>query len=462
MPPARLDTFGVRIGPTGKNQGSARGAAKSVAPRIAPRRRRAPHARPKRLSESQWRGRVAAELDALGLHGAARAWETCGQTVAAPCGACGEEYAVAELHATCGLRACPYCARRNSRSRAERVTRAVRVVPEITERERPDALARLEREAEDSLRLAWVHAFRWEKAYERACKRDHPEVHELAERHKARAWAAEGRRVQAEWHAGRVRDPRWGWRLITIAPQWSPADPREVAPKGLARRVKEVLDRWDDVWAAVSCGGLASAFLSVESSAKGHVHLHALVYSPFVTNRYLSRLAGCFVDVRAVDGERAVREAIKYTVKSVSPLSHRWIGGGKAHVIHPGLAAAWIAATHHVQLGRVVGLVRGLCADDEAADAPDPTPAEPSVRKCRCCDAVVTAALLPVPRDVLARALGCAWAYVLSISRGPAHDGPAADVSRFVARVASSEIRTRVARFAPSKQIALSIVRGAT
>ena len=393
--------------------------------------------------------RVAAELDALGLHGAARAFEVCGQTVAAPCGACGEQYAAAELHATCGLRACPYCARRNSRARGERVTRAVHRVPALTEAARPEVLSRLKREHDEAARAVWFHAARWSRAVERARETDHPEAHELAARHEARAVAAEARRVALAWHAKRAAAKGWGWRLVTLSPQWRPADPRELTPKGLARRIADVFDRWSKVWADLSCGGLASAFVSIECSEKGHVHLHALVYSPFASKGFLRTRAGCFVDVRAVDGNAAVREAVKYTVKSVSPLSHRWIAGGKAHVIHPALAAAWIAATHHEQLGRVLGLVRGECDDDEAAQSPPGPPSSPPV--CRCCKAPVLAAMYPVPRDVLARALGSEWAKVLSITRGPT--GPA-----FVAAPVSAPVVARVtreARYAPAAQIRL-------
>lgn len=186
---------------------------------------------------------------------------------------------------------------------------------------------------------------------------------------------------------------------------------------GLSRRLADLRARTDSLWNdALRVGGLAAATVRVELSALGHVHAHILYFGPFQHARHLRRLAGCFVDVRELDvvaGDvagmrRAVIEATKYALKTVSPARQQWMAGERWRVIHPRLAAAWVAATQDAQLVTHRGMMREAMAAEEIApqvDSDDPAPCA----CCRRCGAEVCAVGEVWSVERLARELPPGW-----------------------------------------------------
>lgn len=224
-----------------------------------------------------------------------------------------------------------------------------------------------------------------------------------------RAEATRARLTRWRIEARRAHTDAWRWRLITVSPPWSPTDPREVDPAGLARRVADLRARCAALWDhALSIGGLAAVTMRVELSARGHVHMHMLYFGPWQHAMHLRRVAGCVVDVRlvrpdrdtrgvvldrgevragGVDIEGAVREVAKYALKSPGSCAQEWTAGASRRVAHPRLVAAWQTATRDAQLVTHRGTMRGALA---AADLDPPQAPQLAPRQCPACRAPVS------------------------------------------------------------------------
>jgi hypothetical protein len=211
---------------------------------------------------------------------------------------------------------------------------------------------------------------------------------------RARASALENERKRSllEWQRHQLKSNTWGWKLLTLSPQWDPSMEPTVAT--MRARVKALWVQWDAVWQRLACAGGGAAIASIELSSGGHIHLHALVWAPYIKSSFLRTVAGCFVDLRAVSAspklvhrkgpqaavESALREAVKYACKAPRT-SLEWVRGDHARVTHPALAARWATAMHGRQLGRVFGLFR-----DALRAIPAPKPAEkPQQHTAQCC-----------------------------------------------------------------------------
>lgn len=379
-----------------------------------PRGPRSPLARGAQLSWKAWRHATADALRSRGRFSLARAMRECGELAWSwDCASCGERNAAIAVRVFCDSRVCPQCARHSAELRQARVLPAVRRVPDMfrarLEAERLACQGRIER----AERLVTY----WDAARVRAGS-----LHALrrAERLRKRAAADLARE---KWTLYRLRESAWGWRLITVSPPWRPWVASECSPERLRERAAGALARWDRLWERLSCGGAGAAVVSVELSALGHVHVHALVWSPFVTKGYLAQLAGCHVDVRLARPRprdvrkygadaavlRALKECVKYALKGPGRGRREWVGGSPYRTAHPELAAAWAIATHGTQLARCVGLIRDALAAERAASVEPETleeaPYEPP--GCPCCGApLATVQARAVPTDELARELG--------------------------------------------------------
>jgi hypothetical protein len=115
-----------------------------------------------------------------------------------------------------------------------------------------------------------------------------------------------------------------------------------------------------------------AAFASVELSGTGHVHLHAVVYGPFIQAGWLeSKFGGFLIFERLGDScEGLVKEAAKYAAKICSPLDEGWLRGDEREVIHPELAARWEAATWRLRLRRVFGELHGRMSEEPCDEVP--------------------------------------------------------------------------------------------
>lgn len=311
-----------------------------------------------------WRGYARAVADALsglGYGAVASRLRACGTTATVrTCLSCGDGHASVTVNAGCSVRCCPWCARRESAERGRLVAAAVERVPGYVSTRRSGHLVELERRAAEL----------------------------LTRRQTARA-VAELASVRRAIHATRAAAPGragWSWRLVTISPAWDPSSEDAYSVSALRTRVADVRERWRRVWSGgADAEGLAAAYLRIEMSEKGHIHAHVLHFGPWLSSAWVARLAGCFVDVRALDGD-GVREAVKYAVKAPSALRGGWVGGAStATVIHPELAARYVVATRGRRLAEPYGIMRDAISAAQVCEAPE-TPAAPSCASCGSCD----------------------------------------------------------------------------
>lgn len=448
--PTRLDTPG-KCSQTALN--STRNRDDSPGPEAvsAPARRAKQYAPRHRLGRGRratwrtWVDQVADELRALGHGEIARHLAGCGRiTAVQSCRDCAEQWATAELTTSCNVRVCPLCARRLARERVDRLAPALgRIAGYVA----AQALATAERRLSDSAeseRLAAHHAELAARARARAELAQGTErlrALSAAEIHAARALARLEAARRARWDAARAREAhrgRWSWRLVTVSPPWHPLDGDEYSVDGLAARVVDAWERWERLREAYAVDGLAGAIASIECSDAGHVHVHALVYGPWMQHQRAVAIAGCHVDLRSLDTGRAqgrtteerVRaalvEAAKYAIKSPSPLSHAWVSGEARRVAHPRLAAAWVIATRAKKLGRVYGVARDAIAAQAAEDAATPRVERPrSEPSCRCCGSYDLSQPRAESTETAARFFGLAWGPTLQLRRRrPADDDP--------------------------------------
>lgn len=365
-------------------------------------------ARPSRKAWVAWKADVAGAFRTERWPHAASAIEQCGrQCFVSACGACGEENASIRISLHCNLRACPDCSRRLAADRARTLTGAALRVADMVATEAPRVIAKLDAELAEARAAVSYWTDLRDRALGRAekARTSATRQRELvsAQAHQTRADAAEERRRRAQWDRSRAGEWRsWRWSLVTISPPWNPMDPNELTVEGLRRRVADVWERWDRVWSRLSSGGLAAGTAHVEISDHAHVHVHALVFGPFVLNDTLREAAACIVDRPALkinDETYAaalgdlVREAAKYCVKSSSAMGHGWITGDGEHGnnTHPETAARWTIALHRAQTIRHYGTMRAaVSAETEAqptSDEPVDDLADQRAPRCPCCGA---------------------------------------------------------------------------
>lgn len=336
-------------------------------------------------------------LTRLGYGDVAGRLRRCG-TVAQTrdCHGCGTAHAVSLVPVGCDVRGCPWCERRAAAETVAELLGAIDRAPDFVSTQRPHTVRAIDAE------LAELAAQR------RATARRDARITDLR---RARAMAT----------------ARWGWRLVTISPRWRPWEPREFSPESIRARVRDVRARWARVWRwggvraegerlvdlpdamrrAVS-QGLAFAHVRVECSARGHVHLHALVYGPWWSQRTLAREAGCMVDVRAIVDRGGIVEAAKYSLKTPSARG-AWVAGERARAAHPELAARWIVGTRSLRLSEAYGTARGAMAAAAACDTVDAEHESPVLSTCPKCGGTSLSEWRDVRTVDLARALGAEW-----------------------------------------------------
>ena len=411
-------------------------------------------ATPVALSAPRYRAAIAAELRQLRRSYLADRLAQCGQVARVwDCSECGEQNARAIVSLSCGSRACPDCTRELTNARVQRALHAVVRVGSFVEARRPSTIAKL---AKAEAKAEAARDF-WDRMAGRA--RRPASLAKIVARHDK----AEAKRKRLAWQGYHAAQACWGWRLVTVSPQWRPSDPRECSALRLAARRKSALAAWKRIWAQIETGGLAAAQVSVELSDAGHVHVHALVYSGWLSKKYLRALAGCFVDVREVSARpcdvarygaegavaRALREAVKYAIKSPGPRRQSWQGGQRYRVAHPGLVARWTIANERAQLGRAYGVLRDCFEASEAEASSAPQPERPHT--CPVCKAPLSGEGRRVTTRDLARSLS-PWEWrsrvewrrlVPSKALGPDWTGGAAGPARDVTSDSLVDFRWR-------------------
>lgn len=448
--PPRLDTSGKRC-PSGSGSieisasPPSGGAAGTKAKSFAPVRQRGRHrlARPVRQSESTWREQYASALQALGRRKSANAVRDCG-TVARvhSCLHCGETHAAIFVSVSCDARACPHCARYSAQERRARLLPAVQRVAAAFAARRKQLLEARREEYAAARRAVQVHEENLLRALARLEREQLPEHERAAEHHARLLEKARERKRLSGLQAYQLDAQRWCWRFITLSPAWHPRLEQELTIDGLRARVEQVQARWEALYQEL--GSAASAVVSVELSAKGHVHLHALAWVPeYLVKEHVERVVGegCFVDIRALkasvrrgkDGvprvlsveervAKALKEGVKYACKSASPLHGAWLAGARRKLVHPELAARWTVAMAKRQLGRVYGpVLRDCLAAVEALEAQEPKP-ERAPACWSCGGAVEQEGRLEATAHA-ARQLGPFWGRAARWSR-PVRDRP--------------------------------------
>lgn len=337
-----------------------------------------------------WKREVADELATLGWGSLGGELLRCGTMAAAwSCDGCGDPVASVDVDTSCDVRCCPWCQRRLADERRDELFDEVTRVPDLVRaaRARVTAEARAELEDIELDEKRRVGAICEGKGGRRALRGQ-------------QRVAGRAKVLRRELAALRRND--WGWKLVTLSPAWRPWDVAEYSVRGLVRRLEAVTAAWRRVWkGGLSCHGLAAAYWRVELSAHGHVHLHALVFCPWWSQRDIARKAGMMADIRAIrakDAGRetsvdealraAVREVAKYAVKAPTLRGDVVAGGDAKGWIQPKLAAHWTIATRHRQLVGRAGLMREAAEAREACtEAPEHRP-----RACASCGALLASA----------------------------------------------------------------------
>ena len=384
-------------------------------------------ARPSQASWGPWKGAVADAFEAEGWHHAASEIRQCGrQCFTSDCGACGTKNASVRISIHCNLRACPDCARRHAADRARTLTAAALDAMARVAGRAELVIAKLDAQvAEARSAVEYWHKLR-DNALRRASKarssarRDRELA--SAKAHDGRADAAEHRRSRAQWDRYRAGEFKsWRWSLVTVSPPWDPENPDDLTVAGLRARAADAWQRWDRVWSRLSSGGLAAATARLEASDHAHVHIHALVFGPFVLNETLRGAAGCIVDRPALEINNesyrealadVVREAAKYCLKAGSASRQEWItgDGGNHRSAHPVFAARWTIALHREQTIRYYGTMRAETLDEDEDEGEDKAPVDDVKQQmaplCPCCGAdALLPAVIRLTRDV-AREVG--------------------------------------------------------
>lgn len=346
--------------------------------------------RPRTMGLRAWKREVADELASLGWGSVGGELLRCGTMAAAwPCENCGDPVASVDVDTSCDVRCCPWCQRKLADERRDELFDEVTRVPDLVRaaRARVTAEARAELEGHELDERRRVGAICEGKGGRRALRGQ-------------QRVAGAAKVLRRELAALRRTD--WGWKLVTLSPPWRPWDVAEYSVRGLVRRLEAVTAAWRRVWkSGLSCHGLAAAYWRVELSAHGHVHLHALVFCPWWSQRDIARKAGMMADVRAIrakDSGRetsvdealraAVREVAKYAVKAPTLRGDVVAGGDAKGWIQPKLAAHWTIATRHRQLVGRAGLMREAAEAREACtEAPETRP-----RACASCGCLIVSA----------------------------------------------------------------------
>lgn len=183
----------------------------------------------------------------------------------------------------------------------------------------------------------------------------------------------------------------FGLRKITLTTHYNPSDPNEVTVEALRERALGLIAAVSHVW---RCGLRDARFsareakgkrkkvrrgtglhMSIEMGLRGNVHAHLIYFGPYINKKWLLKTAGEACDriggpgqskVNRIkrDGLRdAVREAVKYVYKGVSPLCERWFSEAR-EVTHPRLLARWEAAIEGVHMHSTFGSFREKAAPE--------------------------------------------------------------------------------------------------
>lgn len=464
-PPSQVHTQGKCSATSDDNKafpGSQNPACLSIA---APKRKqwspRHTHGRGVRRSWRQWVCAVARELVTRGASREAQLLSECGmRATVRSCTDCHETIASATVTTSCDLRVCPFCARSRGAERRALLTAALMRVPGYVAARAAatvDELAALVAE-HTRVRDGWIErASRARARFEHGGSAVRASAARSIERASRLADSAELARAARRFDLERAREAQrgsWGWKLVTISPKWSPQDARAYTQAGLEERARDAWERWELVRDRYSAGGLAASVASIECSEAGHVHVHALMYGPWIEHTHACEVAGCHVDVRAIEGasrssakrwaltfeqskhltkeervarafehsaehalKRAIGEAVKYIAKTPTPLRDGWIAGASGRVMHPALAASWLLAMRGAKASRVYGPARDAIACEREQRAARTSTESERVEHCRSCGSLALSEPVIEHTPAIARVLGRDWARVLSIAR---------------------------------------------
>lgn len=464
-PPSLVHTQGKCSATSDDNKGKPDPKGTACSGLAAPKRGKqwAPrhaHGRGVRRSWRQWVSAVARELTTRGATREARMLDECGlRAVVRSCLDCRETIASATVTTSCDLRVCPFCARSRGADRRAVLTAALLRVPGYVAARADAVVMELDRAVAEHTRIRdlWTdRAARARARFEHGGPSERARASRALERASRLASSAEVERIARRFDLERAREAQrgsWGWKLVTVSPKWSPLEAHAYTQEGLEARARDAWARWELVRDRYSAGGLAASVASIECSEAGHVHVHAIVYGPWIEHTHACEIAGCHVDVRAIDGagkssakrwavkaqewrhltkaeriERArasspelalraaIGEAVKYIAKVPTPLRDGWIAGASGRVMHPSLAASWLLAMRGAKASRVYGPARDAiaCEREQRQGASEQ---RERVEHCRSCGSLSLSAPVIEHTPAIARALGRDWARVLSLVR---------------------------------------------
>ena len=163
------------------------------------------------------------------------------------------------------------------------------------------------------------------------------------------------------------KHPGYAFYLFTFTTRFDPADPEHLTVSAIRERAQRLRKACGYVWRRMLKHDGSAMLLAFEVSPSGEVHAHALYYGPrqdirVVRALYLDKIPDSpFVNVKQVKKpKKAVREVAKYVVKAASPKRAGHSLDSRGEYLDPELAAKVDIALRGARLYDFFGAWRGV------------------------------------------------------------------------------------------------------
>lgn len=203
---------------------------------------------------------------------------------------------------------------------------------------------------------------------------------------------------------GPGRSQRRSWRHVTLTARAEPDVDCRFDPPTLRRQVRRVRTAFSRFWRETDWGRQTrdpdcprkrarrdtSYICAVEISPRGMVHIHALVYGEFISQKELERAWSqalherARVHVRTIDGPNGVRDAIREVVKYAT----KGESGIRTQAERAAAVELAFRNVKRVTLGGTIRRVKVVADDDRTVDASERDLVREHALSCEVCGVV--------------------------------------------------------------------------